>query len=481
MAVDKRTSAATSTGKMDAGVYLGKIVGFLDPAFMGGIEVTLLREQGNDIGDLGQTYVVKYSSPFYGVTAYEYMGLNKSDFNDTQKSYGMWFPPFEIGTTVMIVFVDGNPSEGYIIGCVPGRFMNQMIPAIGASGDLELSPADKAKYDTTQPLPVGETNRKSNELEKNTNIDKVKKPVHPIADTFLRQGLLEDDVRGSTTSSSRRNVPNMVFGISTPGPLDRREGAKKQFIGSRQSTTPSAVPVSRLGGTTLVFDDGDDRYQRKKPAGEGSVEYADLLAGEKGQPDIPYNEYFRVRTRTGHQILLHNSEDLIYIGNAKGTTWIELTSNGKIDIYAEDSISIHTENDLNIRADRDINLEAGRNVNIKAVDGNFHAEAGTNYRLFAGANGQLTAMAITNIVSGIQHLETAAEIHMNGPVAEPVTPLSTHDNPVTSSTQPWAKNRYRVDEPLKSIMKRVPMHEPWVLHENQAPNILTPDNTDRDA
>ncbi|MFM6199336.1 MAG: hypothetical protein ACKPE1_09375, partial [Dolichospermum sp.] len=54
------------------------------------------------------------------------------------------------------------------------------------------------------------------------------------------------------------------------------------------------------------------------------------------------NELVRIRTRTGHQILLHNSADLIYIANAKGTAWVELTSNGKIDIFAQDSVSIHT-------------------------------------------------------------------------------------------------------------------------------------------
>ena len=32
-----------------------------------------------------------------------------------------------------------------------------------------------------------------------------------------------------------------------------------------------------------------------------------------GKRELPHNELFRVRTRTGHQILLHNTEDLIYI------------------------------------------------------------------------------------------------------------------------------------------------------------------------
>ena len=44
------------------------------------------------------------------------------------------------------------------------------------------------------------------------------------------------------------------------------------------------------------------------------------------------NELVRLRTRTGHPNIRIIPEDLIYIGNAKGTAWIQLTSLGKIDI-----------------------------------------------------------------------------------------------------------------------------------------------------
>lgn len=514
MARDTRTSSSESAGRIDKGILLAKVVGYLDPSFMCGLEVSLLREQGNSVGEGTQTFQVKYASPFYGSTAFENLGFNKADFNDTQKSYGMWFPTPDIGTTVLVVFIDGSPADGYYIACAPGRFMNHMIPAIAGSKEYEISESDRKKYDTTQPLPVAEINRKTNTLEKSLSIDKIKRPIHPIADRFLQQGLLEDDARGVTTSTSRRDVPNTVFGISTPGPFDRRAGAKKQFIGSRQSLSPVTMPVSRLGGTTLVMDDGEDRYQRKTAASDGPVDYVDTQAGQKGDANIPYNEYFRIRTRTGHQLLFHNSEDLIYIGNAKGTTWIELTSNGKIDIYAEDSISIHTENDLNLRADRDINLEAGRNINIKATadysdaaeidangleSGRIQIESKFNARIIIGANGKITttdslelftgksnnftAGTTTNILSTAGHFETAAIIHLNGPPATPAVPaveLALHENPVTSSNEPWAKKRYGTDKLLQSIMKRVPMHEPWALHENQAPQQLTPSNTDRE-
>ncbi len=516
MPIEKRTSGKLSDSKLGTGVMLAKVVGYLDPSFMCGLEVTILREHGNTIGEDSQTFPVKYATPFYGVTAFENMGMNKTDWNDTQQSYGMWFPTVEIGTTVLVVFIDGNPADGYFIGCVPGRFVNQMIPAIGGSTEVDATADQKKKYDTTQPLPVAEVNRKTNSLEKSLNIDKIKKPIHPIADVFLKQGLLEDDVRGVTTTTSRRDAPNAVFGISTPGPFNRGEGTKKQFIGKKNTLSSVPVPVSRLGGTTFVMDDGEDRYQRITHASEGPVEYADTLNNEKGEPNIPYNEYFRIRTRTGHQLLMHNSEDLIYVGNSQGTAWVELTSNGKIDIYAADSISIHSQNDINIRADRDVNIEGGRNVNIKAsadysdgdsadangfesgrihiesqydtklvVGGNGYITTTTNLEVSSGVNNNFTAGANTNILSGGNHYETAATINMNGTAATPATSadvLPMHDNIVTSPDEPWEnKNRYSVDTPLKSIMKRIPMHEPWALHENQAPAQLTPDNTDREA
>lgn len=522
MAQEEQTLRSDSLGKLDKGIMLAVVVGYLDPEFMSGLEVTLLRDQGNSIGDQNQTYPVKYASPFYGVTGYEYMGLNKTDFNDTQKSYGMWFPTPEIGTTVLVAFVDGEPSEGYFIACVPGKFMNHMIPAIAGSTEVELTEEDKKLFDTKSPLPVGEVNRKTNELDKSLEIEKIKKPVHPIALRFLEQGLLEDDIRGTTTSTTRRNVPNTVFGISSPGPADRSVNAKRGFIGKQQTKSPTPVPVSRLGGTQFVMDDGDARYLRVTPASEGPVEYVDTQDPKetrKGQSNIPYNEYFRIRTRTGHQILMHNSEDLIYIGNAKGTTWIELTANGKIDIYAQDSISVHTENDINFRADRDINLEAGRNINLRSEKGRLHADVNGNLEFAVAGETLLTTTGNLNIkTTGVNKLTSgsttdilsasdlrvtsggklsigsgtmvlqANTIDMNGPAADTAQtasstqPLSLHQNLLTSSTAEWGgNNRYQVKPNLDSIMKRVPMHEPWALHENFTPAFLGPKETDRET
>ena len=517
------------SGGLTTGIYIARVISHLDPSFMGSIEVNLLKDQSNTSGDDSQTFIVKYASPFFGYTPFEFMGNNDGSkstidgFSDTQKSYGMWFVPPDVGVNVLVLFVNGDPAAGYWFACVPGININHMVPAIAGSTVNNLDAEDKKRYgNTTLPLPVAEINKRINGDKQEIDPEKYPRVVHPIADRFLEQGLLEDDVRGFTTSSPRREAPSMVFGISTPGPLDRRASAKKQQIG--KSDSQATVPVSRLGGTQLVMDDGNDRFHREKSAAEGPVKYIDLLdpasqkKGDTGSPTIPASEYFRVRTRTGHQILMHNSEDLIYIANARGTAWIELTSNGKIDIYAQDSISVHTQQDLNIRADRDINLEAGRNINMRTESGKWHAEIATDMEFLinndskltvganldilvgaktkistnndldiaSGAETKISSTADINIGSGAEVKVNGTKIFLNGPTdaetaeaADFVRPYDLRDNLATSTAAGWDK-RYQAGI-VKSFMKRIPMHEPWALHEHRAPELLTPDKTDRDT
>lgn len=409
------------------GPFLAKVVSHLDPTYMGMLEVEILRPSGNSQTS-GQLHQVRMLSPFYGATSVDYVG-DQDDYNNTQKSYGMWFVPPDPGTIVVVMFIDGDPKRGYWFGCVMDEAMNFMLPGYAAT---EYS-------DGNGRLPVGEYNKKVNQTVSDPT--KVKKPKSPLADVLETQGLIKDDVRGITTSSARREVPSAVFGISTPGPIDKSAGAKQGRIGKTDSFVNTFV--SRLGGSSFVMDDGDDKFLRKTDPSEGKPEYAHIEQGETGgNVKMPHNELLRIRTRTGHQILLHNSEDLIYIGNSKGTTWIEMTSNGKIDIYAKDSVSIHTENDFNVTADRDINLTAKENINFNS-----------GKTLKASAKEEFVIKATTNgrIVAGTMIVLGAPKVNTNGP---PATPQ---------------------DDALKS--NRIPLKEPWGEHENLDPTNFKPDKT----
>ena len=87
---------------------MARVISQLDPSFMASLEVTLLKDQGNTPGDDAQTHIVRYASPFFGYTPFEFMGKNTGEnstiegFNDTQKSYGMWMVPPDVGVNVLV-------------------------------------------------------------------------------------------------------------------------------------------------------------------------------------------------------------------------------------------------------------------------------------------------------------------------------------------------------------------------------------------
>ena len=524
------------------GPRLAKVVGHQDPEYMGGLYVTLITPDTDSFAEDSKVIPVRYCPPFFGSTNVFNNGLNSGNdqaYNDTQKSYGMVFVPPDVGVTVLVIFEEES-GEGFWIGCVPDKYVNHMVPAIGASTAVDISPAQKEDYGNI-PLPVAEVNTLlAGKNSKNANdIDAIKKPVHPIAGFMLEQGLLEDDIRGRTSSTMRRNQTPSVFGILTPGPIDKRQNAKKTPVGTSETKTKGSF-VSRVGGTQLVMDDGDERFVRKKPAWEGPPEYADVLKGESGDVRIPISEYFRVRTRTGHQLLLHNSEDLIYIGNSRGTAWIELSSDGKIDIFAADSVSIHTQGDFNLRSDRDFNIEAKRNINIRAegnmrseiegnvtsfitgnaeynikgneqkivtndsitaVNGNLELVVSKDQKIKVGVSSHLTAGNSvfstagneSHFLSTNKHVEYAARIEIKcdpataaqspstAEAAKPAEKMKLHEIDIVDASLKYKDTRYQADETIQSIMKRIPMHEPWYQHENVDPLEFKFDKTDRDA
>lgn len=530
----EETRGSTGGEISSPGPYLARVISHLDRTYSGYLQVELLQEAGNTEARQTQLHSVRYLSPFSGQTSADYIA-ESNDYNNTQKAYGFWMVPPDPGAIVVVIFIDSDPKKGFWIGCVHDINMNFSVP--GHAATTFHSDGKKTR------VPVAEYNKLANAPTADTT--KIKKPASKLQDKLLNQGTLEDDTRGITTSSARREIPSMVFGISTPGPTDKA-GAQRP-VGKHEYKIPNAF-VSRLGGSEFVMDDGDDKWERETTPSDGPPIYKSVEDGEKGLRDRPHNELMRFRTRTGHQILMHNSEDLMYIGNSRGTAWIELTSDGKMDVYCEDSISFRTKQDFNFYADRDINMHAGRNFNIKVneemhthvikdnilivdanqkihikanvdktYDGNYQQHVKGNVDWKHDANWNQTVAEESNSVvgggsktkvsgdfdlkvgghvfttsdgsnetnAGGNILETAPQIHMNGPIAssaasatnaaeavlpEPLLPhkladLSKQDGEIS---------------PKETIVRRLPTPEPYPQHENIDPLKYKPDQTDRD-
>jgi len=518
MAINQRTpSSINQTIKQFPGPYVGYVKNSTDLNRMGRLFVFIPSLHGTydetNKNPESQLIPVSYCSPFAGQTPLSETN-SVIEFANTQKSYGFWMIPPDIDTKVLVMFADGDINSGYWIGCVYEDYMNHMTPGIAVSQPNKFvgTSAENEEYYVTRGLtqvPVAENQRKAESVNiARINSDPRKdnaysvRPAHtPSTQTLINQGLITDPVRGTTTSSARRETPSQVFGISTPGPIDfTGQTTKKKSAITRHGKIYNdvtdefafdKVAHSRLGGNTFVMDDGTPVKR------EGSVNKTEIE-----------NELIRLRTRSGAQVLLHNSKDVVYIINNSGTAWIEFTQDGKIDVYAKDSVSIHTEADMNFRADRDINLEAGRNINIKATGqydltpsttgrvhidafaniemiagSNINQKAGGDYKLYA-VNGKIEVQTNIDFYAGTDFLaNTGNEIHMNtsGKVSQGHVPntvvesLSIFNKAIP--TEPFTRRGTRGNG---TIMKRVPLAEPYVEHEDKVKDETTSDKTDRE-
>jgi hypothetical protein len=214
------------------------------------------------------------------------------------------------------------------------------VPGHGASVNTskaaeaqEASETSKLEDYGTEFLPAGEKNQRlyaPGEILQ--NIDKWKYPVNDVlADQLKKQGLVQDTVRGTTSSSARRESPSRVFGINTPGRI--RSDSRELNIGLDNTK----VQTDRDPGHSFVMDDG---------AADGT------------------NQLTRLRTASGHQLLLNDSEGVVYLANGSGKAFIEMDTDGTISVYSDGGINMRTGRDFNLHSDMNINFHAKGAINF---------------------------------------------------------------------------------------------------------------------
>jgi hypothetical protein len=341
MATDKRigrkapswTDPNKVTGAVSTpGPYIGIVKNNVDPNRSGRVQV-FIPDFGGKEDEVSHWITIQYASPYMGSTRWpsyktERPGIN--DYSHVNHTYGMWMTPPDIGNFVMVIFVNGDINRGYWFACVMPELTHHALPAIAGGNAIQL-PNDAALSEAMDvpPYPVVEFNDAKESFKSRWgDFLNIPKPVHEdLLYKLLAQGLENDKVRGVISSSSQRESPSAVFGISTPG----RPGPDKDDV-------TSAIE-NRKGGHSIVMDDGD-------------------IAGK--------DQMIRLRTAGGHQILMNDKEEVIYIANSTGTAWMEFTKEGKMHFYAENDVNIRTKKDFNLHSDHDINMYAANNIKMFA-------------------------------------------------------------------------------------------------------------------
>lgn len=427
--------------------YLGIVRDSRDPQRMGRLLVWIPELTG-DANNVENWIICHYCTPFGGASfpnSEYYRDIGKSNVIDElydkadakakkrtpekkkdayggRQSYGMWFPPPDVGNEVVITFVNGDVNYAVWVGAMFQQDMNHMVPGIaenqifdGVTSTLndEIGPVIEPDY--------------TQETDNDDNANPRKLKYEPLYNGLkFEQGLNDDRVRGQSSSSARREAPSEVFGILTPD------------------------------GNQFVMDDKEN------------------------------HEFIRLRTKGGAQLLINQTDGMIFAISRDGRSWIELSNEGNIDVYGSESISIHAEKaHVNLKAGQDINLQAKRNINIRS-GGDFKLEVGGKIDIVSDDNltanskkrvniGALTEMAITS--TGAMGITSAANMNLQGgpnvflnsgtgPIAAFSETPSTY-KPSSPSTniegEPWVSGEPYLEG--ENIIPRVPQHEPWIEHK----------------
>ena len=448
----------------EMGPYIGIVVNNVDAIRAGRLQVYIeefgatTADGSPNLTDTTLWRTVSYCPPFYGATPLAGTSAGVGTYPGNRNSYGMWFTPPDLGVKVVCFFINGDPSQGIYVGCLPEAGINHMIPAIGSSNKYAPgNPAQKAKFVDSPLMPVTEINQQNSAINENPRFYDQPKPVQGVvAGILFQQGLNKDPIRGPIRSNSQRESPSTVYGISTPGKAIYQGGLDPKTIKAKLEkgeVKPQEVQViGRMGGHTFVMDDGD-------------LEGTDTL--------------IRIRTAKGHQITMSDDGDCFYITHANGQTWMEFGKQGTVDVYSTNSINLRTEGTLNLHADKNINMYAGGTIKMKAQEKMF-VESGKTMILssqdkmlisgtkYVGVRSDGT-LGIKSKVGGWEATSAlnfkGKVINLNGAPTPPVPEVPALTNYKLADTKFDATQGWIVDPgTLETIVTRAPTHEPYPYH-----------------
>lgn len=410
-----------------------------------------------------QTMVLKnipwatMGSPMAGSMTQGYRGTSTKV--DGQTPYGFVGVP-KVGAEVVVVQVDGDSGYRVVLCC---------LPELGGTGA-----APHGRFETSGGYPDGPFTLDGSKLQ-------------PLYDNYstMFSGPYFPTGRSSFEWMSRGSDYSFSAHVDTA----RNE---------RQSTNdPIDVFVAEADGRVLNYTAG---YAKDRVGDQPNLvkdddrtndpqTYAWISPGfhSYSMDDRPENCRMRIRTTTGHQILLDDTNERIYIATSKGKNWVEMDSCGNVDVHSDTRVSIHAANDINMTSEGSIRLTSGdihlrasgqirmisqmdthiiTNMNLRtksllstkmeigqmletisAMDTKI--TSGTNVHVLATSGAYVTGSGSVHVLSSGNIMQTAATIYSNSGAAA---------QSADSATLSEAKTAFHTN--------RIPMHEPW-------PRVLT--------
>lgn len=385
---------------------IGVVVDTDDPMQAGRLRV-FCATLNDDVRKAQHLPWAAYVSPFGGVINNPCFTRGSDPDNcKTEGSvhYGFWGIP-EQGAHVLVGCVDGDPRRRFWMGCFPSQqethtLFNGRYKWNSANGtpDGPLSSADQP----IQPLYAN--------LSKAFNSDRKSRE-------WKTRGA---DYQATAVDADVAQVPN-----------NKSETYLDEQNEQISNAEPDAWVKDALGAHGYDWTNLKNlgAFLSSKVYGMTTPGLHTLM-----MDDRPFNNRVKLRSSSGHVLLLDDTNERIYIATNEGNCWVEMDSSGNIDIYAKRRLSVHSEKDINFSTDESFRVKAKKGIYMYAGDTpgtlggdippdgqirlhsshDFHLYSDGNIRQYAGQNILIESEQDINVTCTNWLQEASINIKMKG-------------------------------------------------------------------
>jgi uncharacterized protein (DUF2345 family) len=426
-------------------VTIGTVVSTTDPQQMGRLKIVCSKWGDTFDSLIDDLPWASYISPFGGEGS---VGSRGPGFQESKGSvaYGFWAIP-KIGAQVLVMCLDNDPSFRVYIGSMYGSLSPHTLPHGRFKYDGHPAASD------TGSTPYGP-------------YTSTESPIEPLATNYRH-------AFGPSTSNyewQSRVGDYQAAAIN----LDHLDYTQSNSADDHEVTDPLSKWASTQGYGNTRYDETE---QESKVVSLTSPGFHAISMDDRME-----NCRMRFRTTSGHQILLDDTNERIYIATAEGNNWIELDQDGNIDVYTSNKLNIRAAKDVNITSDETIRLQgkkgvhivSGTDVRIQSTT-DTHIKVGQNLRVGAGASAFIAAQQdIHALASSSLFLTSSSNLNLrsggalNGTAGNTINMNASGDYVVTAATVhhngPSAAVATSASPPSEQPAKwtnRVPTHEPF--------------------
>lgn len=440
-------------------ITIGEVVDTNDPQQMGRIRVYCAAYGDSQDLPLSQVPWAIYAAPFAGANDIGTRGRGE-DQSTGPVAYGMWNIP-KVGSYVLVGCLDGNPNYRFWFAAIYPQFLTHTMP--------------HGRYSYSGQAGAG-------------------KPTGPLTSTEDPILPLYNNMKEAFTNSTVGVDPQQSFEFRTRGADNQVSHVDNDYIGTPKVCDVSSVADDRnivyteKDGRKILVNQGygksrvqpDLRFTETDNRNWDPQTYSWTTPGFHAisMSDRADNCRVRIRTTGGHQIIMDDTNERIYISTAQGKTWVELDEKGNIDVFAEGEFSVRAKGDINMKTDKAFRVTADGGVHLNSNDEvrirghkDVHIRSGATLRLRSveetRIDSQLNLHVITNGVgmitaTGDLNLSTGGDLKLSA-------------NPNIYMNGPVARLAEQAEEKEAFAVSRMPDHEPYARVYSK------PENADQDS